>query len=118
VKKLLVAVLLIVAAAGWGQWKSGNDLVQYWQEYKKSNTGVEHSSCYVLVYQYFVLGAVDAFYAAGELSFLPKGTTGQQLFNIVGQYVDAHPAEWTELAALLVYRALLTAFVKEATTTP
>ncbi|MGO9309126.1 MAG: Rap1a/Tai family immunity protein [Spirochaetia bacterium] len=55
-------------------------------------------------YIVFVNGVAKVMEDAGWLDF--SGTTGAQLFAVVGKYLDANPEQWNLPGRVLVYRAL------------
>lgn len=90
----------------------GQDLAsQGWRLFQRHSSGGDmtpEEMFRVLYWQGYVTGAVDA--GDGIAFTLPIGTTANQVFAIVGKWIDEHPTEWNKPADVIIWAALKEAF--------
>ena len=113
VKVLLICVVFaFMSHAAYAQvfFIKGSDLVEDWREYKKLKNAQERSHFYVGFFMGYVVGVADA--KSATLA-LPETVIVDQLCDIVGKYLEAHPEQWRLPGNILVERALLEAFAVE-----
>ena len=112
-KIILIALFSIVTInIALAQWKTGNDLIEYWKEYKQDKA--TYATGLLMGY---VQGCLDskglvnylasisngAWYLPYEI---PSGTQLKQICQILGKYLESHPEQWTEDGYWLLYLAL------------
>jgi hypothetical protein len=70
---------------------------------------------HVALYSGYVLGAADVFFNAGFR--FPSGTLNEQIWHVVGNYLDNHPEEWNKWATEVIASALIEAWPQKVPTT-
>ncbi len=104
---IVAAMLGFVAMNTWGL--TGTQLRAWWGSYQHPETTA--AAMEATTYVGYIIGVIDALSESAKPGFLcPKGVTGDQLANIVGQYLDDHPVEWSDSTVTLIHRALRKAF--------
>ena len=103
--------ILLSSSTAMGQvvFKTGNDLVEGKQAYKKTNHNAGDGVIEAL-YMGYITGVHDATYFFYGVS---EDVPLSQLISVVGKYLDDHPERWREPASRLVIDALTTAFPKK-----
>jgi hypothetical protein len=106
----IVVFILLTTPLAHAQFQSGNNLVKYWEAYKRASAGnIDPGMINDAVYLGYVTGFADATLALYEM---PSGVTVGQVCAVVGKYLDAHPKLWNLPACNLVKSALIEAFPK------
>lgn len=111
---ILVALVFRINGVANAELYSGKKLAEDWKAYKimaqpnsfkspKLLQGMAH-------YTGYVAGVIDSYY---DLMFFPSEATTKELFDAVGEYLDAHPEEWHEPGVNLVLRALMKRMPRE-----
>lgn len=106
---IVVLVIALVGAAGWGQSTLGTGqwLHDLWKEFQILDAGTtmtQTENGKAWEYFGFVTGAAQGIQASGLLQL--GETTWGQWAAVVGGYLDAIPEQWNHNAEILVYAAL------------
>lgn len=104
-KKVLVAVLILIATGAFGQQANGEWLHNDWQVTQRyNNTNVVVDPLAMGQFLGFVFGIALAGNDAQWFA-IPGTVDAGQEEAIVGKYLDNHPEEWNLPAQTLVYKA-------------
>jgi hypothetical protein len=104
---IVIVIVLLITPVVNAEFYTGQKLVEDWKAYKamtkpkplkspKLIQGMAH-------YMGYVVGVIDSNY---DLIFFPPDVTVEQIFEAVGNYLEAHPDQWKEPAVNLVLQAL------------
>ena len=105
---LLLAASLFTFQSARADFKNGNELVDTWRQYARSNSGKPFNENDDGFYTGYVAGVCDA--EARTLFRVPEGATIGQACDVVGLWLEKHPEEWNKPAKQLVVKALKEAF--------
>ena len=110
-KRTILVFLLATSLSelSWAQ-ADGKTLHDAWQAYKNPSP---EAALQIGIYLGYLSGSVDQLYANPVVSkkiAFPDGLFAEQVANVVGSYLDAHPEEWNQPAAVLVVKALMKAW--------
>ena len=118
-KTVMLFVIITMFCGNVFCWETGNDLIEYWKEYREDNTNFSTG-----MYMGYIAGCLDAFklaniimneanYGRGNLGFeIPSEVTLGQICSIVGKWIDNNPEKWNLTGHYLVGMALQDAFPK------
>ena len=103
---IVMALIFLISPLAEAEMR-GQMLVDGWNDYQNMKLQGWRSSELGGVYMGYVSGICDA----TSFSF-PSGTKNEQVFDLVGKYLDEHLERWHEPAVILVLDALRAAFPK------
>lgn len=106
-RKISASLILALAVTG-AHATDGNELLDGYRQYKKADTDSAIASGYY--FKGFVWGVTVGFANLSDRLCLPDNVTDEQIFDIVGTYVNDHPEERHKSASLLIMRALKNIF--------
>jgi hypothetical protein len=113
-KKCFAILLIFLSAASMTQAQqqrtppTGGQMYKYYQEYQKFAAG---QKCDMYT-SGFYKGAVLGLSREGQNKYftLPNNATDEQLYAVVGKWLENHPESWSEDSTLCILLALKTAF--------
>ncbi len=105
---MVLFLIFIVHAPVNAEFITGTILVEYWQAHKKTNAGNVNRNADAGFYRGYIIGVVDSF--NNKLFTVPRMLKSDQIFTIVGNWLEKHPGEWNRSAADLTVQALQAAF--------
>ncbi len=108
-KVILVALLAVTVVPAFAYFVDGNDLVEWRNAYRQTNSGSSKDYYESARYMGQVMSVVDIMLLAEMIELPPRSTVGQ-LCAMVGVWLDKHPDRWTEPAVALIRDALIDAF--------
>lgn len=106
-KRLIIAMLLVlfISTPAFALFFiPGSLLIEEWHEFQKFRGEAYHDCTAVGHYMGYISGIADVF--NGKEFKIPKATTLNQLGDVVGKYLEEHPAEWNNQADDIVTKAL------------
>ncbi len=117
---LLVALMLAATSPVFAQFKTGKELVKYWQAFQRAtkSPSSDQDCADRATFMGYVAAAndalllVDADYALAVSQF--NNLKVRQVCVMVGQYLDKHPEEWHLPGVVIAQKALRRAFLKDA----
>jgi len=114
----LLLVFLVVLFQNAYCWETGNDLIEYWKEYKSDGSNYFSRG----MYMGYVSGCLDALeianyvlgetnYGQGDLGFyIPENATLGQICSVIGKWLENNPEKWNMPAQMLIVFALQESF--------
>jgi hypothetical protein len=107
--KAIVAVLMVLSVPA-AQAMDGNDLLAGYNSYKRIKAGIAAGADAYAGGQFdgYVSGVFDS--AVGLVLCVKGDVKNGQIQEVVGQFLDTHPATRQRSAVLLATQALMTAF--------
>jgi len=106
---LVIALMMMIWQSVYaGEYVSGNEFVNQWKEYKKSDAGQSYNHFDMGFYLGFVSGVKVM--GARLLFSSPQNATQGQICSVVGKWIDDHPERWADDPVRIVVTALQEAF--------
>ncbi len=90
----------------------GNRLYQQWLAYNRVLSSSDAAAVSdAMAFVSYLQGVVDTLahintVQSKKFLFVPRGTSTQQLCQVVGNWLAAHPKEWNQSAAQIAFEAL------------